>query len=117
LPGLGCVYAGEVMRGAMNLLVFAAIIAIHNSVMEANQGLHIIASFGIAFWYIYQIVDAVRVAKAKAAGTTLQDPFGIYSGTAGRAFRRTRGVMPMGPLFLVLIGFIFLLGNVFSLHV
>src|SRR5258708_440357 len=68
LPGLGCVYAGEVMRGAINLLVFAALIAIHNTVMEHNESLHIFVSLILAFWYIYQIVDAVRVAKAKGAG-------------------------------------------------
>src|SRR5262249_2362534 len=51
LPGLGCVYAGEVMRGAMNMLVFAVLIAIHNVVMERNEAMHIVASLALAFWY------------------------------------------------------------------
>src|SRR4051812_15336028 len=47
VPGLGCVYAGEVLRGAMNLIVFAALIAIENALGD-SEGLQVFVGLSIA---------------------------------------------------------------------
>jgi hypothetical protein len=81
-----------------------------------------IFGLSIAFFYIYQLVDAYRTAKAVQLGQPAPDPFGL-----GRALRtgdantgqlvKTSNV-PIGALILIGLGVIFLLGNlgVFEFH-
>jgi len=68
---MGAVYCGEVMRGVMQIAVFAALIyALSNFWRRPRTGIRM----AIAFWYIFQIVDSVRLAHAKQRGTVAPDP-------------------------------------------
>ena len=42
-----------------------------------NAGICTILGFGIAFFYVWQIIDSVRTAKALQMGQTPPDPFGL----------------------------------------
>src|SRR3954462_13983891 len=70
LPGLGAVYCGEVMRGVMQIAVYAALIY---ALANFGGGLEPVFGLAIAFWYIYQIIDSVRLARAKQAGVPAPD--------------------------------------------
>jgi hypothetical protein len=113
LPGLGAVYCGEVMRGVMQISIYAALIF---ALTNFGGGLEPVFGLAIAFWYIYQIIDSVRLAQAKQRGTVPPDPFGLSSPEWVGSFRSTGKGLPSGAMFLVFVGFLFLLGNVFSYH-
>jgi hypothetical protein len=114
LPGMGAVYCGEVMRGVMQIAIFAALIF---ALSNFGGGLEPVFGLAIAFWYIYQIIDSVRVAHAKQRGTTAPDPFGLADSSWAASFRPTGRGLPSGAMFLIFVGFLFLLGNVFSYHI
>ena len=113
LPGLGAVYCGEVMRGVMQIAVYAALIY---ALVNFGGGLEPVFGLAIAFWYIYQIIDSVRLARAKQMGVPAPDPFGLSSPDWAASFRPRGKGLPAGAMFLIFIGFLFLLGNVFSFH-
>ena len=114
LPGLGAVYCGEVMRGVMQIAVYAALIY---ALANFGGGLEPVFGLAIAFWYIYQIIDSVRLARAKQMGVPAPDPFGLSSPDWAASFRPTGRGLPSGAMFLIFVGFLFLLGNVFSYHI
>ena len=114
LPGLGAVYCGEVMRGVMQIAVYAALIY---ALANFGGGLEPVFGLAIAFWYIYQIIDSVRLARAKQMGVPAPDPFGLSSPDWAASFRPTGKGLPSGAMFLIFVGFLFLLGNVFSYHI
>jgi TM2 domain-containing membrane protein YozV len=113
IPGLGAVYCGEVMRGVMQIAVYAALIY---ALINFGGGLEPVFGLAIAFWYIYQIIDSVRLARAKQRGLHAPDPFGLSDPAWAASFRSTGRGLPGGAMFLILVGFLFLLGNVFSYH-
>jgi TM2 domain-containing membrane protein YozV len=115
LPGMGAVYCGEVMRGVMQVAIFAALIF---ALSNFGGGVEPLFGIAIAFWYFYQIVDSVRLAHAKRRGVPAPDPFGLSSPDWAISFRPTGGKgLPSGAMFLIFVGFLFLLGNVFSYHI
>jgi hypothetical protein len=73
--GVGAVYCGQYAKGLAHLVIFTLLVW-GESVVE-NDGLHVILAFGIAFFYVWQIIDAVRTAKAIQMGQPPPDPFGL----------------------------------------
>src|ERR1035438_3211941 len=59
--GVGAVYNGQYAKGLAHLCVFALLIAGCNANGELIPTM---SGFGIAFFMIYQIMDAVRSARA-----------------------------------------------------
>jgi Domain of unknown function (DUF5668)/B-box zinc finger len=73
--GVGAVYCGQYAKGLAHLVIFTLLVW-GESVVE-NDGLHVILAFGIAFFYVWQIIDSVRTAHAIQAGQPAPDPFGL----------------------------------------
>jgi len=103
--GVGAVYNGQYAKGLAHLVVFSLL------VIGANQGsesLSTICGFGIAFFCVYQIIDAVRSAHAIQAGRPAPDPLGL-----GQAFGAGEKVdtskVPMAAILLIGVGALFLL--------
>jgi len=71
--GVGAVYTGQYAKGLAHLVIFVLLI------IGMNQGdpLDTICGLVFAFFYVYQIIDAVRSARAIQAGLTPPDPFGL----------------------------------------
>src|SRR6202035_5838284 len=62
----------------------------------------------IGFFYVYQIIDAVRSAKAIQTGEPAPDPFGLGQVFgAGERFESTK--VPAGAAVLIGLGVLFLL--------
>lgn len=112
--GVGAVYCAQYAKGLAHMLIFAFLVWGASNGGDAQSTLF---GFGIAFFYIYQIVDAYRSAKALQLGQPAPDPFGLSQvlGTDGKV--RVSNV-PTGALVLIALGVLFLLGNLglFEVH-
>jgi hypothetical protein len=106
--GVGAVYNGQYAKGLAHLVIFILL------VIGANHGpepVDWICGLGIAAFVFYQIIDAVKTAKAINAGQTPPDPLGLGSMfSPGDRRDITRGA-PGGALILIALGVLFLLQN------
>ncbi len=114
--GLGAVYCGQYAKGLAHLGIFVgAIIALSSDLSwQADTVLGIFLGF---FW-VYQILDAVRTARAIQANEPVPDPFGLTSafGT-GEKLETTK--VPAAAAILIGLGVLFLLhtAGLFSIDV
>ena len=107
--GVGPVYTGQYAKGLAHLAVFVLLIAGANASDSGHsEALGIICGFGIAFFYVYQIIDSVRSARAIQMAQPLPDPFGLAA-TFGGGTRIEASKIPMGAIVLILLGVLFLL--------
>jgi len=105
--GVGAVYTGQYAKGLAHLIVFGLLIA-GASNGDRSEILGIVCGFGIAFFYVYQIIDAVRSAHALQAGQAPPDPFGLTQ-TFSTGDRNDAKRIPAGAVILILVGVLFLL--------
>ncbi len=103
--GVGAVYTGQYAKGLAHLAIFVLLIAGWNS---GGDVLPAISGIGIAFFVVYQIIDAVRSARAIQAGLPAPDPYGLGATFGGGAKIETSKI-PMGAVVLILLGVVFLL--------
>ncbi len=113
--GLGAVYCGQYAKGLAHLgIVVLAIVGLSSDLpWQADMVLGIFLGF---FW-VYQILDAVRTAKAIQAGEPAPDPFGLAQ-TFGTGERVDSTKVPAAAAILIGLGVLFLINTVFdfSLH-
>jgi hypothetical protein len=102
--GVGAVYNGQYAKGLAHLFIFVMLIYGAN---EAGKWDWI---FGICipFFVIYQIIDAVRTAKAIQAGQPAPDPMGLGQAFGGSE-RLDASKIPIGAVVLIGLGVLFLL--------
>jgi TM2 domain-containing membrane protein YozV len=102
--GVGAVYTGQYAKGLAHLLIFVGLII----GMDQSSPLDTICAFAFAFFYVWQIIDAVRTAKALQLGQPAPDPLGL-----GQAFGAGEKVdtsrIPVGAVVLIGLGVLFLL--------
>jgi len=103
--GVGAVYTSQYAKGLAQLLIFVGLIwgADHAS---GNWGT--LFGLAIAFFYVYQIVDAVRSARAIQLGQPAPDPFGLGQ-ALGAGERLSSAKIPTGAIVLIGLGILFLL--------
>jgi len=109
--GVGAVYCSQYAKGLAHLLVFAMLCFASGHAGQWGW----IFGISIAFFYVYQIIDAVRTAHALQAGQPAPDPFGL-----GQAFsmgeKGESKNIPAVAVILIGLGVLFLLHtmNVFE---
>src|SRR5258708_21654047 len=107
--GVGAVYCGQYAKGLAHLIIFVLLIVgvsnAHSDAMGTAFGI------GIAAFVLYQLIDAIKSAKAIQAGQPAPDPFGL--GTMFSVGDRPdfTGGVPTGALVLIGLGVLFLLHN------
>jgi len=107
--GVGAVYTGQYAKGLAHLAIFVLLIAGCNAASNDNSTmLGVFCGIGLAFFYVYQIIDAVRSAKAIQTAQPVPDPFGLASTFSGGERIETSKI-PSGAIVLILVGVIFLL--------
>jgi hypothetical protein len=102
--GIGAVYNPQYAKGLAHLVIFVLLVAGVSHGGEWNW----LFGLGIAFFVIYQIIDAVRSAKAIQAGEPAPDPFGL-SQAFGTGERLEATKVPVGAAILIGLGVLFLL--------
>jgi len=108
-PGVGAVYTGQYVKGLAHLAIFVLLVIGANASDDVHsEALGVICGFGIAFFIVYQIIDAVRTAKAIQMAQPVPDPFGLVATFGGGAKIETSKI-PMGAIVLILLGVLFLL--------
>jgi hypothetical protein len=73
--GVGAVYCGQYAKGLAHLVVFTLLV--WGESVTDNAGINTFLGLGIAFFYVWQIIDSVRTAKAIQMGQPPPDPFGL----------------------------------------
>jgi hypothetical protein len=104
--GVGAVYTGQYAKGLSHLVIMVLLIL----GVSSNLPWYVITVLGIliGFFYVYQIIDAARSAKAIQMGEPAPDPFGLAATFgAGEKFEGTK--VPAGAAVLIGLGVIFLL--------
>ena len=102
--GVGAVYCSQYAKGLAHLLIFALLV--FGSDHAGNYDW--VFGIGIAFFYVYQIIDAVRTARALQEGLPAPDPMGLaQTFSMGEKFDSSK--VPVGAVVLIGLGIIFLL--------
>ena len=111
--GVGAVYTGQYAKGLAHLVIFTLCIL---GASSGSETMGTIFGLGIAAFYVYQIIDSVRTARAIQLGQPPPDPFGLgttfSSGFSSRASSGDRidvSKVPTGALVLIGLGVVFLL--------
>lgn len=107
--GVGAVYCGQYAKGLAHLIIF--ILLIVGQVNATSDVTHTVLGLCIAGFYFYQLIDAIKSAKALQLGQAAPDPFGLGTmfGTSDRPdFSRS---VPTGAVVLIGLGVLFLLHN------
>jgi len=106
--GVGAVYSGQYAKGLAHLAVTTLLIV----GISASHGTApvLICVFALSFFYVYQIIDSVRTAKAIQMSQPVPDPFGLASTFSGGAKIETSKI-PIGAIVLILLGVLFLLNT------
>jgi Domain of unknown function (DUF5668) len=73
--GVGAVYCGQYAKGLAHLVTFTLLV--WGETVTENGGVNTILGLAIAFFYVWQIIDSVRTAKAIQLGEPPPDPFGL----------------------------------------
>ena len=109
--GVGAVYCGQYLKGLVHLGIFVLLIVIESS--DVPWFIHMFMGLGIAFFIVYQIMDAVRTARAIITGQPAPDPLGI--GQVFGPIQRVEGggsaKIPIGAIVLIVLGGLFLLNT------
>ncbi len=104
--GVGAVYAGQYAKGLAHLLIAFGLI--WGQATTDSDGVHVALGLSMAFFYFYQIIDAVRTAKAVQMGQPAPDPFGLAKTfSPGEKVDTTK--IPAGALVLIGLGLLFML--------
>jgi hypothetical protein len=107
--GVGAVYNGQYAKGLAHLVIFILLVV---GASNGHDPIDWMCGIGIAAFVFYQIIDAVKTAKAIQIGRPAPDPFGLgtmfTTGEHPRDFTRS---IPTGAVVLIGLGVLFLLHN------
>ncbi len=123
--GVGAVYCSQYAKGLAHLAIMVFLIV--GETMNIPGLAHAVLGIGIGFFYVYQIIDAVRTARAIQLGEPVPDPFGLGSMFGSGPTPTPAGAVPSGKsetkipiaaVVLIGLGVLFLINTVFdfSLH-
>ena len=121
--GVGAVYCSQYAKGLSHLVIMVLLIIGVSS--DVPWYMHMMLALGIGFFYVYQIIDAVRTARALQLGEPAPDPFGLGSMFGANPSpapaipgTKTETKIPAAAVILIGLGVLFLINTAFdfSLH-
>lgn len=99
IPGVGAIYNGQVVKGMIQVLTFASLIALSGSV---GDPMDTIFGFGAVAFYFYMVIDAYQTARRKLLGLPTEEWFGLGE---------MKMNAPLGAALLIGLGGLSLLDN------
>ncbi len=108
--GIGQVYCGQYAKGLAYMIIFALIIWGISSATDV-QAIFIV---GLIFFWLFQMVDAVRTARAIQARQPAPDPLGVNRVFGGHRLEASR--IPGGAIVLIIVGVLLLLVTLGGFH-
>jgi hypothetical protein len=115
--GVGAVYCSQYAKGLAHLVICVLMIVGLSS--NLPWYVDVVLGISLGFFYFYQIIDAVRTAKALQMGQAPPDPFGLAQ-TFGAGEKVEPTKVPTGAVILIGLGVLFLLHTAgffeFGLH-
>jgi hypothetical protein len=115
--GVGAVYSGQYAKGLAHLVI--AVLMLVGISSDVPWYVKMVIAISMGFFYFYQIIDAVRTAKAVQMGQPAPDPFELAQ-TFGVGEKIDAAKVPTGAIILIGLGVLFLLNTVglfeFGLH-
>lgn len=103
IPGVGAIYNGQYAKGVVHVVIFGILISIVSS--GAADGFEPLFGFLIAIWYFYMPFEAYHTASRRVLGQPVDEFSSLVPLKTGR-----RG-LPIGPVILMALGFLFLLNT------
>jgi Domain of unknown function (DUF5668) len=103
--GVGAVYTGQYAKGLAHLLIFVSLVW---GLSSGHESIAPVLGIALGFFCIYQIIDAIRSAKALQMGQPAPDPFGL-SQTFSAGEKIDTSKVPMAAVVLIGLGVLFLL--------
>ncbi len=104
--GVGAVYCSQYAKGLAHLVIF--VLMILGLSTDLPWYVDMVLGISLAFFYVYQIIDSVRTAKAIQLGEPAPDPFGLAQ-TFSMGEKIDASKVPTGAVILIGLGVIFLL--------
>lgn len=104
IPGVGAIYNGEYAKAFIYIAIFGGLISLIGS--PPVRGMEPLLGMLLAGFYFYMPIEAYQTAKRKAAG---QAP--ASGGWDALGFGNGGKATPLGPLILIVLGVLFLFGN------
>jgi len=102
--GVGAVYCSQYAKGLAHLVIFALLMFAANHTERWDW----VFILGVVFFWIYQVIDAVRTARALQEGQPAPDPMGLGQ-TFSMGEKFDSGKVPFGAVVLIGLGVLFLL--------
>jgi hypothetical protein len=104
--GVGAVYTGQYAKGLSHLVIMVLLIVAETS--DVAWYMHMVLAILMGFFWVYQIIDSSRTARAIQMGEPAPDPFGLgQMFGAGERIETTK--VPTGAAVLIGLGVLFLL--------
>ena len=94
---MGAVYTGQYAKGLAHLVIFTLLVL---GASSGSEAMGTVFGLAIAGFYFYQIIDAVRTARALQLGQAPPDPFGLGTTFSGGE-RVDVSKAPVGALILI----------------
>lgn len=106
IPGVGAIYNGQYLKGLVHAIIFGLLISLISSA-EDTPGQPFLAMLLVGFIF-YMAFEAYHTAQKRRLGIPVEE----WSSLLGSS--RSTSRVPIGPILLIAIGFLFLLD---TLHV
>ncbi|MBD3162454.1 MAG: hypothetical protein GF346_08870 [Candidatus Eisenbacteria bacterium] len=108
MPGLGQIYVGYYLRGFVHAGIFASVVALLDG--PAGGGLEPLLGIFLGFFYLYNVIDAVRLASLY---NDVMQSGGKIPEVLPKNLPSPGGSL-FGGIILVGLGFLFLLNTLFE---
>ncbi len=108
IPGVGAIYNGQYAKGIMHVVIFGLLISIIDS--PAGENTMPLFPLLLAAWCCYMPFEAYHTARKRQLGQPVDEFSSIFP------LRGYRTGFPIGPVLLMVVGFLFLLNTMGLLH-
>ena len=108
IPGVGAIYNGQYLKGLVHAVIFGLLVSLMNS-LDHEAGQPLIGICLTAFMF-YMPFEAFHTAKRRRLGIPVEEFSSLI------AQHRFSSRTPIGPIFLIAIGVLFLLDTLNLVH-